>query len=189
MSGSARKVACRTCRDRKVRCDGGQPSCEKCKRSNEACVYIPASTQSRPDLTEAIESLEDRMARVEAQLTEQSQHKPCSNSVAPEGLPALSPQAYCNHLMADSVGNSSMSSSLPMQAMPWTDTLNHVPASMPVQTSTYDGYMGDPAGLASTSWNILFGQLVHPHKPPEAYSNSKAPLTGDRFQHRDESRS
>lgn len=32
-------VACRSCRTRKVRCNGGKPTCANCQESAELCVY------------------------------------------------------------------------------------------------------------------------------------------------------
>ncbi|KAI9370399.1 hypothetical protein BJX61DRAFT_96202 [Aspergillus egyptiacus] len=82
MTGS-RHMACRTCRERKVRCDGAQPSCETCKRHGEKCVYIRSAKQTKTDLLEKIENLQERLARAEAQL----------NSQTPVGSPSLS-QCY-----------------------------------------------------------------------------------------------
>jgi hypothetical protein len=67
----SRHIACKSCRDRKVRCDGEQPSCEKCRRSGEKCVYAPTSTPTRGDLVQTIDSLQERLAKAEAQILEQ----------------------------------------------------------------------------------------------------------------------
>ncbi|PVH92276.1 hypothetical protein DM02DRAFT_544014 [Periconia macrospinosa] len=32
-------MACRRCRTRKVRCNGGKPTCANCQESSEPCVY------------------------------------------------------------------------------------------------------------------------------------------------------
>lgn len=54
-------MACKTCRDRKVRCDGGQPSCQKCDRAGHTCVYVPATKYSKADLIDAVQSLSERL--------------------------------------------------------------------------------------------------------------------------------
>ncbi|KAI0105149.1 hypothetical protein F4776DRAFT_647445 [Hypoxylon sp. NC0597] len=64
----SRHMACKLCRDRKVRCDGGQPSCDKCRRSGDKCVYAPTSIPTRADMAQIIENLQSRLARAEAQL-------------------------------------------------------------------------------------------------------------------------
>ncbi|KAI0842700.1 hypothetical protein F5Y06DRAFT_133277 [Hypoxylon sp. FL0890] len=68
----SRHMACKLCRDRKVRCDGGQPSCGKCRRSGDKCVYAPTSIPTRADMAHIIENLQGRLARAEAQLSVQS---------------------------------------------------------------------------------------------------------------------
>ncbi|KAI1408415.1 hypothetical protein F5Y13DRAFT_172371 [Hypoxylon sp. FL1857] len=68
----SRHMACKLCRDRKVRCDGGQPSCDKCRRSGDKCVYAPTSIPTRADMAQIIENLQGRLARAEAQLLVQS---------------------------------------------------------------------------------------------------------------------
>ncbi|KAI1140570.1 hypothetical protein F5Y05DRAFT_378903 [Hypoxylon sp. FL0543] len=67
----SRHMACKLCRDRKVRCDGGQPSCDKCRRSGDKCVYAPTSIPTRADMAQIIENLQGRLARAEAQLSVQ----------------------------------------------------------------------------------------------------------------------
>ncbi|KAF2710673.1 hypothetical protein K504DRAFT_453747 [Pleomassaria siparia CBS 279.74] len=66
----SRHMACKTCRDRKVRCPGGQPVCEKCKRSGDACIYISPSKQSKANIAQTVEILQERLAKAEAQLQE-----------------------------------------------------------------------------------------------------------------------
>ncbi|KAI8322977.1 hypothetical protein GQ54DRAFT_258932, partial [Martensiomyces pterosporus] len=34
-------LACTTCRQRKVKCDGGRPSCRTCAKFNWPCIYQP----------------------------------------------------------------------------------------------------------------------------------------------------
>ncbi|KAF4236333.1 hypothetical protein CNMCM8980_003095 [Aspergillus fumigatiaffinis] len=75
MTAPSRHMACRTCRERKVRCDGGQPSCETCKRHGEKCVYVQSSRQTKNDLLAKIDNLQERLARAEAKLN-------CSSSVS-----------------------------------------------------------------------------------------------------------
>ncbi|GAP89779.1 putative fungal specific transcription [Rosellinia necatrix] len=66
MSNISRHIACKLCRDRKVRCDGGQPSCEKCRRSGETCIYVPTHKPTKADLAQTIESLQERLDKAEA---------------------------------------------------------------------------------------------------------------------------
>lgn len=40
--------ACIVCRKRKLRCDGGQPSCATCTRLNHECTYIESRRKSGP---------------------------------------------------------------------------------------------------------------------------------------------
>ncbi|KAJ5765946.1 hypothetical protein N7520_005505 [Penicillium odoratum] len=61
--GRARHSACKYCRDHKVRCDGGQPSCEKCRRAGEECIYLPTQRPTRADLTQTVASLQKRLRK------------------------------------------------------------------------------------------------------------------------------
>jgi hypothetical protein len=43
-----KRNACMVCRKRKLRCDGGQPSCGTCTRLNHDCNYIESRRKSGP---------------------------------------------------------------------------------------------------------------------------------------------
>lgn len=62
--GGPRHMACKACRDRKVRCDGGQPACEKCQRASEECIYTAGSRKTKTDLVETMEMLQERLGTV-----------------------------------------------------------------------------------------------------------------------------
>ena len=49
MNDGGRHMACTSCRDRKVKCDGQQPSCQRCSRYSVQCVYIPPAKRSKVD--------------------------------------------------------------------------------------------------------------------------------------------
>lgn len=49
------------CRDRKVRCGGEQPECDKCRRAGEQCVYLPTQKPSKADLAQTVETLQKRL--------------------------------------------------------------------------------------------------------------------------------
>lgn len=61
MNRKMRHKACNLCRERKVRCDGEQPACEKCRRSGDTCVYSPVNKLTKAHLAQTIESLRDRI--------------------------------------------------------------------------------------------------------------------------------
>ncbi|KAF2672585.1 hypothetical protein BT63DRAFT_131299 [Microthyrium microscopicum] len=42
------RSGCYTCRNRRVKCDEGRPTCERCKKGNRECVYPEVSTTSKP---------------------------------------------------------------------------------------------------------------------------------------------
>ncbi|KAK9414812.1 putative Hemerythrin-like domain-containing protein [Seiridium unicorne] len=65
MSVITRHTACKLCRDRKVRCDGEQPACEKCRRTGEQCVYLAPSRSNKVDLQTTVETLQQRLNRAE----------------------------------------------------------------------------------------------------------------------------
>ncbi|KAJ2692714.1 hypothetical protein H4R19_006107, partial [Coemansia spiralis] len=40
--------ACTSCRQKKVRCDGGKPMCAACLRTGADCLYVPSRRRGRP---------------------------------------------------------------------------------------------------------------------------------------------
>ncbi|PHH93301.1 hypothetical protein CDD83_8000 [Cordyceps sp. RAO-2017] len=50
-------VACELCRKRKIRCDGGRPACEPCRRKRNVCVY-PSDGSAAAD---AVAGLKDQV--------------------------------------------------------------------------------------------------------------------------------
>ncbi|KAJ2790826.1 hypothetical protein H4R21_006433, partial [Coemansia helicoidea] len=40
--------ACTSCRQKKVRCDGGKPVCAACLRTGTECLYVPSRRRGRP---------------------------------------------------------------------------------------------------------------------------------------------
>ncbi|OTA96529.1 hypothetical protein M434DRAFT_27667 [Hypoxylon sp. CO27-5] len=104
----SRHMACKVCRDRKVRCDGNQPACDKCIRSGDECVYAPPSLPSRQELAQTIESLQERLGeytmfyhtmaatfggytvKAEAQILEQSRNSQCTGLPSPYSTSMLS---------------------------------------------------------------------------------------------------
>ncbi|KAI0548056.1 hypothetical protein F4679DRAFT_331371 [Xylaria curta] len=84
MNNLSRHIACKLCRDRKVRCDGGQPSCEKCRRSGETCIYVPTHKPTKADLAQTIESLQERLDKAEAYILRHSNtNKPATTNEQP----------------------------------------------------------------------------------------------------------
>ncbi|KAI9500295.1 hypothetical protein BX070DRAFT_196163, partial [Coemansia spiralis] len=41
-------LACTTCRQRKVKCDGGRPACRTCAKFNWPCIYQPSNRKRGP---------------------------------------------------------------------------------------------------------------------------------------------
>ena len=60
----SRHKACNLCRDRKVRCDGTQPVCDKCRRQGESCVYSPTYKPTKAELAQTVENLRDRIGKL-----------------------------------------------------------------------------------------------------------------------------
>ncbi|KAI0390303.1 hypothetical protein F5Y17DRAFT_70861 [Xylariaceae sp. FL0594] len=90
MNNLSRHIACKLCRDRKVRCDGGQPSCEKCLRAGEKCVYVPTHKPTKADLAQTIESLQERLDKAEAYILK---HGNASTETSKEHGPAAIPSS------------------------------------------------------------------------------------------------
>ncbi|GAN00650.1 conserved hypothetical protein [Mucor ambiguus] len=56
--------ACELCRRKKIKCDGGKPTCGNCTRLNSACTYS-SSNKKRGPRQGYIEMLEQRLAKME----------------------------------------------------------------------------------------------------------------------------
>ncbi|ORY03481.1 hypothetical protein BCR34DRAFT_70232 [Clohesyomyces aquaticus] len=82
MSGS-RRIACEKCRDRKVRCGGELPACDRCCRAGENCVYSQTQNPTKADLLQTIETLKERLADLQQNQQEDkpepSPHHPSSS--------------------------------------------------------------------------------------------------------------
>ncbi|KAH7311407.1 hypothetical protein B0I35DRAFT_462803 [Stachybotrys elegans] len=102
MSRSSRHMACKTCRDRKVRCDGGQPSCEKCRRAGDKCIYIPASTPTRADLAQTIASLQERLAKAEAEILTQRSEATANAPVHEQTMAPAGSNSFQSSVVGDS---------------------------------------------------------------------------------------
>ncbi|KAI4201016.1 MAG: hypothetical protein LQ346_002258 [Caloplaca aetnensis] len=70
MSGTSRHKACNHCREKKIRCDGGQP-CQRCQNSGDNCDYSTQTKPSKLDLTQALEAFNDRLFHAESALAAQ----------------------------------------------------------------------------------------------------------------------
>ena len=64
-NGVVRRVACDVCRERKVRCDKGQPHCGRCGRLGHICRYTTSRKQnaSKLDISDALLTLNARLGK------------------------------------------------------------------------------------------------------------------------------
>ncbi|KAG8164269.1 hypothetical protein KVR01_006187 [Diaporthe batatas] len=97
--GSSRHMACKPCRDRKVRCGGEQPICDKCRRAGEHCDYLPTQKPTKADLAHKVEALQRRLDEAEAYIRATQSRASSSRGVtvpSPHGSDWLvNPDAQC----------------------------------------------------------------------------------------------
>ncbi|KAK4221311.1 hypothetical protein QBC38DRAFT_449286 [Podospora fimiseda] len=75
----SRHTACVSCRERKIRCDGRQPACEKCQQGGEKCFYVPSTPRpTKSELARRVQTLQQRLEKTEAFVV---------SSLAFQGLP------------------------------------------------------------------------------------------------------
>ncbi|CAI6339652.1 unnamed protein product [Periconia digitata] len=82
-------VSCETCKQRKVKCDRGQPACGWCTKNHSVCVYLP---RKKPGLRAGYgRELESRLDKLESLLHHQQQqiHRLSKAQLAP-AAPSLS---------------------------------------------------------------------------------------------------
>ncbi|KAK2039674.1 hypothetical protein LZ31DRAFT_634603 [Colletotrichum somersetense] len=72
MNTMSRRMACKVCRERKVRCDG-EAECGNCRRSGDHCVYLPTNKSTKADITQSLEAIQERLERAEALIEIQNQ--------------------------------------------------------------------------------------------------------------------
>lgn len=65
-----KRLACMICRKRKLKCDGGKPSCSTCARLGHACAYDEVRRKSGPKRG-YVKALEERLKQVETLLKTQ----------------------------------------------------------------------------------------------------------------------
>ncbi|QGA22083.1 hypothetical protein EYB26_009797 [Talaromyces marneffei] len=67
---SSRRIACDICRGRKVRCDRVHPVCGRCRKLGHKCGYTAHRKPDtvKPNISQALISLHERLAQTEAQL-------------------------------------------------------------------------------------------------------------------------
>jgi hypothetical protein len=59
-----RRVACDSCRRRKVRCDGNQTTCGRCSKLNQSCVYtVPKNRHDSEMMAQALIMLQSRLGK------------------------------------------------------------------------------------------------------------------------------
>ncbi|KAL8911263.1 MAG: hypothetical protein Q9171_003561 [Xanthocarpia ochracea] len=86
----SRHKACNLCRDRKVRCDGNQPVCDKCRRQGETCVYSPTYKPTKAELAQTVENLRDRIDSAESYFVKQRSYGPPSSREPQRSIAAQS---------------------------------------------------------------------------------------------------
>lgn len=61
----ARRTACDVCRERKVRCNGERPGCQRCRRLGHQCSYTVVKRQdiTRSEVSQALMTLQVRLGR------------------------------------------------------------------------------------------------------------------------------
>uniref|UniRef100_A0A093UMK8 Putative transcriptional regulatory protein n=1 Tax=Talaromyces marneffei PM1 TaxID=1077442 RepID=A0A093UMK8_TALMA len=64
----SKHAACTECRQRKVKCHGGQPSCQNCLRRRSQCVFSRTLGQEKEDLLVMISELNNRLSNAEERL-------------------------------------------------------------------------------------------------------------------------
>jgi Fungal Zn(2)-Cys(6) binuclear cluster domain len=68
LAGTNRHIACKACRERKVRCGGGQPACQGCVKRGQDCVYaIPRDQDSaNEEIAQTLKILTSRLGRLDS---------------------------------------------------------------------------------------------------------------------------
>lgn len=92
-------VACRRCRDQKLRCDRGLPGCLRCRKQSTACDYPPAPNRKliaqRTSRRNALRSINQASTADQAR-----------NADSPDGTPAKRPRATGEHYVQQSQNTS-----------------------------------------------------------------------------------
>lgn len=76
-------LACLPCRNRRVKCDGVQPQCSRCKRDRKECIYAPSR---RGGLDKAALAKRRMRLQQEAEAAEQSFESRSSDQLQPQTI-------------------------------------------------------------------------------------------------------
>lgn len=93
-SGKTGRLACDTCRERKVACNRDYPRCGRCARLGNPCSYRGRARyrDSQADLPRQLKQLQDRLSQAEAKLsTQQQQHLPPTSNTPGSAAGSASP--------------------------------------------------------------------------------------------------
>ncbi|PYH37612.1 Zn(II)2Cys6 transcription factor domain-containing protein [Aspergillus neoniger CBS 115656] len=63
---ASKRLACMTCRERKIRCDRKHPTCGRCAKMGTTCRYLSRSkpTPSKLDLSRYLVTINDRLSEL-----------------------------------------------------------------------------------------------------------------------------
>ncbi|KAK8046378.1 hypothetical protein PG996_014442 [Apiospora saccharicola] len=83
--GKSGRLACDTCRERKVACNRDYPRCGRCARLGNPCSYRGRARyrESQADLPRQLKQLQERLSQAEAKLSTQQQQHPSPTSNLP----------------------------------------------------------------------------------------------------------
>ncbi|KAK0645351.1 Nitrogen assimilation transcription factor nirA [Lasiodiplodia hormozganensis] len=135
-------TACLACRESKIKCDGGQPSCEKCKAKGRECKYSQDEDKRRVSLRNAIEILSARVDQLSQHILNNGLQLP---PMEPEAAASLS--RILDVLRLPAANSSAIKAATFVAPNPPTD---HGPTGLDFAPAGFD-------------WNFLDGQSWGAH--------------------------
>ncbi|KAM4059404.1 fungal specific transcription factor [Hirsutella rhossiliensis] len=102
-----KRLACMICRKRKLKCDGGRPSCSTCSRLGHTCAYDEQRRKSGPKRG-YVKALEERLKQVETLLKTQDPPLPPTSASPAKTIGVTLPSAAAAASTNISVANPPM---------------------------------------------------------------------------------
>ncbi|KAJ4292564.1 hypothetical protein N0V90_009227 [Kalmusia sp. IMI 367209] len=152
-------VSCEICKQRKVKCDRGQPSCGWCTKNSSICIYLP---RKKPGLRAGYgRELEARLDKLEALLHQQQNqiNQLSSNQITPSvSSPRTGPVFRSPTLLHQA----------PHVPRPETALFIQKPASFSAATPLQPSF---PGGISDARQAPSVGSNGYQHSPEEMPSN------------------
>ncbi|KAK4055461.1 hypothetical protein OIV83_000007 [Microbotryomycetes sp. JL201] len=95
-------VACLTCRRKRIKCSGEQPTCSTCLKHGRPCEWDLEHDKRKPYTREVVEALQQQISSLEAKIASMQS----LSASSPSSLSGISPPSASSHSVAETANDS-----------------------------------------------------------------------------------